>query len=104
MDETHRAKECATLGQWSDNAGGRVENRIWYHFLEGRVFLYVWFSFYVHVVNVDVNVVVHADIDLMFDFGDNGDVSVALDVDFNIEVWSSFWNQGLARSLKLKQD
>ena len=37
MDETHRAKECATLGQWSDNAGGRVENRI--HFLEGRVFL-----------------------------------------------------------------
>ena len=39
MDETHRAKECATLGQWSDNAGGQVENRIWYHFLEGRVFL-----------------------------------------------------------------
>ena len=41
----------------------------------------------------------------MFDFGDNGDVSVvsvALDVDFNIEVWSSFGNQGLARSLKLK--
>ena len=29
----------------------------------------------------------------MFDFGDNGDVSVALDVDFNIEVWSSFGNQ-----------
>ena len=41
----------------------------------------------------------------MFDFGDNGDVSVvsvALDVDFNIEVWSSFGKQGLARSLKLK--
>ena len=41
-------------------------------------------------------------IDLMFDFGDSGDVSVALDVDFNIEVWSSYGNQGLARSLKLK--
>ena len=80
-------------GQWSDSAGGQVENRIWYHFLEGRVFPYVLFSFYVHVVDVDVNVVVHVDIDLMFDFGDNGDVSVvsvALDVDFNIEVWSSF--------------
>ena len=38
----------------------------------------------------------------MFDFGDSGDVSVALDVDFNIEVWSSFGKQGLARSLKLK--
>ena len=38
----------------------------------------------------------------MFDFGDSGDVSVALDVDFNIEVWSSYGNQGLARSLKLK--
>ena len=30
--------------------------------------------FYVHIVNVDVNVVVHVDVDLMFDFGDNGDV------------------------------
>ena len=43
----------------------------------------------------------------MFDFGDSGDVSVvsvALDVDSNIEVWSSFGKQGLARSLKLKQD
>ena len=36
----------------------------------------------------------------MFDFGDSGDVSVALD--FNIEVWSAFGKQGLARSLKLK--
>ena len=38
----------------------------------------------------------------MFDFGDSGDVSVALDVDFITEVWSSFGKQGLARSLKLK--